>query len=161
MEIANHFKNDDSLYFVMAGNGNLYHETLEQIKRYGLESKVYLPGFVDTRDYLKISNLLILPSEIDGRPNAVLESLSMAVPVIASSVGGLPKIIKDEYNGFLCASGDIESFVNCIQKVLANEELYLSMRKNARNYAVQYLDINIAQNKYISLFEKLLLQNNC
>jgi glycosyltransferase involved in cell wall biosynthesis/GT2 family glycosyltransferase len=160
VEIANHFKNDDSLYFVMAGNGNLYHETLEQIKRYGLESKVYLPGFVDTRDYLKISNLLILPSEIDGRPNAVLESLSMAVPVIASSVGGLPKIIKDEYNGFLCASGDIESFVNCIQKVLANEELYLSMRKNARNYAVQYLDINIAQNKYISLFEKLLLQNN-
>jgi hypothetical protein len=108
VEIANHFKNDDSLYFVMAGNGNLYHETLEQIKRYGLESKVYLPGFVDTRDYLKISNLLILPSEIDGRPNAVLESLSMAVPVIASSVGGLPKIIKDEYNGFLCASGDIE-----------------------------------------------------
>jgi glycosyltransferase involved in cell wall biosynthesis len=159
VEIVNHLKNDDSLYFVMAGNGNLYHETLEQIKRYRLENKVYLPGFVDTRDYLKISNLLVLPSEIDGRPNAVLESLSMGVPVVASSVGGLPKIIKDEYNGFLCASGDLESFVNCIQKVIANKELYLSMRKNARNYAVEYLDINIVQSKYISLFEELLIQN--
>jgi glycosyltransferase involved in cell wall biosynthesis len=159
VEIVNHLKNDDSLYFVMAGNGNLYHETLEQIKRYRLENKVYLPGFVDTRDYLKISNLLVLPSEIDGRPNAVLESLSMGVPVVASSVGGLPKIIKDEYNGFLCTSGDLESFVNCIQKVIANKELYLSMRKNARNYAVEYLDINIVQSKYISLFEELLIQN--
>ncbi|OYQ62785.1 hypothetical protein B9G53_20345 [Pseudanabaena sp. SR411] len=159
VEIVNHLKNDDSLYFVMAGNGNLYHETLEQIKRYRLENKVYLPGFVDTRDYLKISNLLVLPSQIDGRPNAVLESLSMGVPVIASSVGGLPKIIKDEYNGFLCASGDIESFVNCIQKVIANKELYLSMRINARKYAVEYLDINIVQNIYISLFKELLLQN--
>lgn len=159
VEIANHLKNDDSLYFVMAGNGNLYHEILELIKRYGLENKVYLPGFVDTREYLKISNLLVLPSEIDGRPNAVLESLSMGVPVVASSVGGLPKIIKDGYNGFLCASGDIESFINCIQKVIANKELYLSMRKNARSYAVEFLDINIIQSKYISLFEELLLQN--
>jgi glycosyltransferase involved in cell wall biosynthesis len=159
VEIANYLKNDDALYFVMAGNGNLYHEILEQIKIYGLENKVYLPGFVDTRDYLKTSNLLVLPSEIDGRPNAVLESLSMGVPVVASSVGGLPKIIKDEYNGFLCTSGDIESFVNCIQKVIANKELYLNMRKNARNYAVEYLDINIVQSKYISLFEELLIQN--
>ncbi|GBO52275.1 hypothetical protein APA_5365 [Pseudanabaena sp. lw0831] len=159
VEIVNHLKNDDLLYFVMAGNGNLYHETLELIKRYGLENKVYLPGFVDTRNYLKISNLLVLPSQIDGRPNAVLESLSMGVPVIASSVGGLTKIIKDEYNGFLCPSGDVESFVNCIQKVIANKELYLSMRKNARNYAVEFLDVNIVQSKYIGLFEELLIQN--
>lgn len=161
VEIANYLKNDDSLHFVMAGNGNLYHEISELIKRYGLENKVHLPGFVDTRDYLKVSNLLVLPSEIDGRPNAVLESLSMGVPVIASSVGGLPKIIKDEYNGFLCTSGDTESFVNRIQKVIANKDLYLSMRKNARNYAVEYLDIDIVQNKYISLFEELLIQNIC
>ncbi|WP_434687167.1 glycosyltransferase [Pseudanabaena minima] len=159
VEIANHLKNDDALYFVMAGNGYLYNEILELIKRYGLENKVYLPGFVDSRDYLRISNLLVLPSEIDGRPNSVLESLSMGVPVISSSVGGLPKIIKDEYNGFLCASGDIKSFVSCIQKVITDKELYLSMRKNARNYAVEFLDINIVQSKYIRLFEELLLQN--
>ena len=159
VEIANHFKNDDALYFIMAGNGHLYNEILELIKKYRLENKVYLPGFVDSRNYLRISNLLVLPSEIDGRPNAVLESLSMGVPVISSSVGGLPKIIKDEYNGFLCPSGDMESFVNRIQKVIANKELYLSMRKNARNYAVDFLDINIVQRKYISLFEELLFQN--
>jgi len=159
LEIANHFKNDDSVYFVMAGNGHLSNEILDLIKRYGLENKVYLPGFVNSRDYLRISNLLVLTSEIDGRPNAVLESLAMGVPVISSSVGGLPKIIKDEYNGFLCASGELKSFVNRIQQVLANKELYQSMRKNARDYAVEFLDINIVQNKYISLFEELLRQN--
>ena len=159
VEIANHFKNNDSLYFIMAVNGSLYLKTLERIKKYGLANKIYLPGFVDTREYLNISNLLVLPSRIDGRPNAVLESLSMGVPVIASSVGGVPKIIKDRYNGFLCESGNVNSFVNRIQEVVTNKDLYLNMRKNARNYAIENLDLSNAQSKYISLFEELLSQN--
>ena len=45
--------------------------------------------------------------------------------------------------------------------MIADKELYLNMRKNARNYAVEHLDINIVQSKYISLFKELLTQNIC
>jgi glycosyltransferase involved in cell wall biosynthesis len=156
VKIANHFKDNDFVYFIMGGNGGLYTEIVELINKYGLENKIYLPGFVDTREYLSIANLLILPSQIDGRPNAVLESLSMGVPVIASSVGGLPNLIKDEYNGFLCDPGNVDGFIRRIQEVMNNNSLYLNMRKNARDYAIYNLNIAIILTKYQNLFEGLL-----
>ncbi|MBD2139542.1 glycosyltransferase [Anabaena sp. FACHB-1237] len=157
VKIANHFKDNDLVYFIMGGNGGLYTQIVELINKYGLENKIYLPGFVDTREYLSIGNLLILPSQIDGRPNAVLESLSMGVPVIASSVGGLIHIIKDEYNGFLCDPGNTDAFIQRIQEVMNNNNLYLNMRKNARDYAISNLDIATTLTKYQNLFEGLLV----
>ena len=156
VKIANHFKDNDFVYFIMGGNGGLYTEIVELINKYGLENKIYLPGFVDTREYLSIANLLILPSQIDGRPNAVLESLSMGVPVIASSVGGLPNLIKDEYNGCLCDPGNVDGYIRRIQEVMNNNSLYLNMRKNARDYAISNLDIATILTKYQNLFEGLL-----
>ncbi len=160
VKIVNHLKDNDKLYFIMAGSGNLYDTTTELINKYELGNKIYLPGFVDTREYLSISNLLILPSQIDGRPNAVLESLSMEVPVIASSVGGLPKIIQDGYNGFLCESGNVDNFVNRIQEVINDQNLYLTMKNNARDYAINNLDLTTVQSKYMEVFDQLLRSKN-
>ena len=140
----------------MAGDGELYVKIVELIKKFQLEERVSLPGFINSKDYLGISNLLILPSESEGRPNIVLESLAMGVPVIASSVGGLPEIIQDGHNGFLCQSGNIDDFVNRIKQVLNNQELYLNMRKNAREYAVNSLDINFMCQNYLDTFQSLI-----
>jgi glycosyltransferase involved in cell wall biosynthesis len=146
----------ENLSFIMAGDGDLYPEILRLIQQFQLENRVSLPSFVDAKKYLSMSNLLILPSEQEGRPNIVLESLAMGVPVIASSVGGLPEIIEDAYNGFLCKFGDVDDFVLRIKEVLNNQELYLNMRRNARRYAVSHLDINIMHQNYLDTFQSLV-----
>ena len=147
--IANYLKNERNIYFVLAGNGVMEEQLKSYITNEKLSGHIHCPGIVDPKIYLAISNLVILPSKIDGRPNIVLESLSMGVPVVASSVGGLPEIIKDSYNGFLCKPGDIDDFVNRIKQILKDEELYLSMKKNAREYAVNSLDIKIMYQSYL------------
>ena len=149
----------DNLNFIMAGDGELYPEIFKLIQKFQLEDRVSLPGFINSKEYLGLSNLLILPSESEGRPNIVLESLAMGVPVIASSVGGLPEIIQDGYNGFLCQSGNVNDFLNRIKEVLNNQELYLNMRKNAREYAVNNLDIKIMYQNYLDTFQSLIETN--
>jgi len=47
------------------------------------------------------------------RPNVVMESLAMGVPVIASRVGGIPEMLEDGVNGILCDPGDIDGFALC------------------------------------------------
>ena len=98
----------------------------------------------------------ILSSKIDGRPNAVLESLAMSVPVITSAFGGLPEIIQDGHNGFLCKSGDTNDFVNRIKQIFNDQELYLTMRKNAREYAVNNLDIKTMYQRYLDICQSLI-----
>jgi O-antigen biosynthesis protein len=156
VKIAAQFKDNDAVHFVMCGQGLLVDRIQQKIKEYKLADKINLVGTVNSRHYLAYTNLLILPSTIDGRPNSVLESLSMGVPVIASSVGGLPEIIQDGYNGFLCQAGNARDFVNRINQVLDNEELYLSMKKNAREYAVENLDVNIMHQNYLDTFRSLV-----
>lgn len=156
VEIVLQFKNNPKVHFVMCGQGSLVDLIQRKIYNYNLEEKVNLVGSIDSRHYLDYTNLLILPSAIDGRPNSVLESLSMGVPVIASAVGGLPEIIQDGYNGFLCESGNVNDFVDRINQVLDDEQLYLSMKKNARTYAVENLDVNVMHQKYLDMFRSLV-----
>ena len=94
VEIVNFLKNNNEMFFVMGGNGPLYDFIKELIVKYELNNKILIPGFINVSEFLKITNVVIVPSRIDGRPNIVLESLAMGVPVIVSNVGGLPTLLK-------------------------------------------------------------------
>ena len=155
VEIADYFKYHDDVIFFMGGNGSLFKQIKLRIKEYELEYKVYTPGFVNTKECLAISNIVLLPSRIDGRPNIVLESMAMGVPVVASNVGGLSELIDNGHNGFLCEIGDVKSFVFQIKQLLENKDLYKQMKKNVRDYAVNKLDANKMLRDYLKIFDSL------
>jgi O-antigen biosynthesis protein len=156
IKILSQLQHYNNLSFIMAGDGESYPEIVKLIKQLKLEDRVSLPGFINSKDYLSLTDLLILPSESEGRPNIVLESLAMGVPVVASSVGGVPELIQDGYNGYLCQSGNVNDFVERIEQIINNRKLHLEMSKNAREYAVQNLDIKIIYQQYVDVFESLI-----
>ncbi|ACK66929.1 glycosyl transferase family 2 [Rippkaea orientalis PCC 8801] len=156
VEIVNHFKNDHRLCFIMAGYGPMEDQIKDQIKTYGLEFRIHFPGIVETKPYLAITDLMILPSKIDGRPNIVLESLAMGIPVIASAIGGLPQIIQDGDNGFLCDPDNTEEFIEKIEKITSDTNLYQQMKQNARKYAVKSLDMAVMKTQYLELINRLI-----
>ncbi|HPZ09423.1 MAG TPA: glycosyltransferase [Candidatus Eremiobacteraeota bacterium] len=157
IEIVRSFKEDENIFFIMAGGGLLFDYIQALIKKYDLDEKVITPGFIDTKQFLEVTDLIIVPSRLDGRPNIVLESLSMGIPVVASDVGGLPGTIKDGYNGFLCNSEDTLSFVEKIKLLYNDESLRMKMSRQAREYALQNLDITKMYREYEDAFLKLLL----
>ena len=156
VHIANHFKNDENIFFIMGGHGILFNHIESLIKEFGLEHKILLPGFVDTKEILSITDVVIVPSTIDGRPNIVLESFSMGVPVITSKVGGLPTLIAHAHNGFLSPAGSVENFAKYIQRLFDDPSLKDKMSSYAREYAINNLNITDMNVKYLHVFNDLV-----
>ena len=80
------------------GDGPLKGRLISDIKKLGLERRVFLHGSVPHAEipvWLGASDLLCLPSRSEGTPNIVLEALACSRPVVASNVGGIGEIISE------------------------------------------------------------------
>jgi glycosyltransferase involved in cell wall biosynthesis len=108
-------------------------------------------GFTNNVEkYLSISNFFIFPSKKEGLPICVLESLSMAVPVIAFNSRGNNDIIKNNYNGILVpmskrVEDEVQDFVNAINNLLNNKYIYNQLQQNANLDRLKY-----SRNNFIS-----------
>ncbi|MEY9442027.1 glycosyltransferase [Bradyrhizobium elkanii] len=112
----------------------------------------------DVRPWVSSYDVLVLPSRLDGRPVVVLEALALGVPVIVSSVGGLPELVRDGVNGFLCQPRMIDEFVDRLTKLALDREVLQRMKEAARRSAERNLDAR----KMLSSYEqglKALIQS--
>lgn len=161
VDIIYAFKDKDDIHFVMTGDGPEYSNVKKKIERLGLNHKVYAPGFVDDiRPFLCRTHVLVIPSKIEGIPIILLEGLSMGIPVVASNVGGMPSIITDYKNGFLCDYKNTAAFEEKISLLYEDKSLRSNMSKNARLYAEQQLNITKMNEQYKETFLNLITDKN-
>jgi len=110
----------------------------------------------DVRPYLKRSDLVVVPSTIEGLPIIIMEAFSMGKPVIASNIGGIPSIIRDGFNGYLCDPTDLAAFADKIELLWNDASLRAELGKNARAYAVEHLDQSNMNQQYLNVFDRFI-----
>ena len=153
VEMVDQLRSYEDIFFMMIGNGPEYESVKQRITNLRLEDKIYLPGFVeDNKPFLKVTDLLIIPSRIEGIPIILMEALSLGVPVIASQIGGIPDIITNEANGFVCNPNNIDDFIQRILQIYSDHNLYEKLKVNGRNYAVENLDFSRMNREYLKNF---------
>ena len=94
----------------------------KKIKEYNLSNIVFFHGYVEGDAKSRLFNdcdALILPSYYEGLPMCILEAMSYAKPVIATSVGSIPEIVTHTVNGYLFNSGDIMDMNKCIKSIIS------------------------------------------
>ncbi len=92
------------LEFTIIGDGPQKEELEKIIRENSLSQKVTLIGWVnhgELPEYLNEMRLLVLPSFTEGLPTIALEAMACGTPVLATSVGGVPELIKDGETGFI------------------------------------------------------------
>lgn len=70
--------------------------------------------------YYSSSDVVVLPSLLENFPIVALEALSSGKPVIASRVGGIPEIVKDNENGILVDPANVDQMVEALLYLLEN-----------------------------------------
>lgn len=98
-------KNNQTIQLKIAGSGILKNELTSIIDKLNLTNRIKFIGQIPAlqlADQMRRAKLLILPSLSEGWPNVIQESLACGTPIVASRVGGIPEMITDGQNGFLC-----------------------------------------------------------
>ena len=74
----------------------------------------------------------VLPSHHEGLPMSMLEAMAARVPIIVSSVGGIPDLVTHGVHGLIVRPGDIEALAGAISILIANSELQETLARAAR-----------------------------
>ncbi|MFA6295564.1 MAG: glycosyltransferase family 4 protein [Candidatus Paceibacterota bacterium] len=90
---------------VIIGDGEELDSLRKLIKEKKLEQNVFLTGHINNAsEYMKAFSIFVLPSIKEGLPYAILEAGLASLPVVATTVGGVPEIIEDTKSGILIQS---------------------------------------------------------
>jgi glycosyltransferase involved in cell wall biosynthesis len=107
----------------------------------------------DTTDYLKASDIFVLPSSGEGLSNALLEALSTGMPAIVSAVGDSAVWVKDGVNGFVIEGA--EDFAAKVETLSGNRELMQEMGVKSRRLMLDNFNWDKCIDDIYSLFKDL------
>lgn len=142
---------------VLVGDGPDRSECERLARELDLQKDVVFLGKQDALpEILNASDLFIMPSQSESFGLSALEAMSCGIPVISTSVGGLPELNIHNETGFIAEIGDIDRMAKYTIDLLTNEKKYRSFSNNARERAVKFFDKEIIVPKYVEYYEKVL-----
>lgn len=99
-------------------------------------------------------DVLILPTQwkTEGYPGIIMECFNAGIPVIATNVGGIPELIKNEINGLLINPSDTQAIINAVLKLDVLD--YSILSKNAKE-SFKIYDSEIVNNKILNIINNL------
>jgi glycosyltransferase involved in cell wall biosynthesis len=110
-----------------------YARGLEQYaKEIGLEHILWTGYREDVASYYASMDVLVQPSVAEALPLAVLEALETGIPIIASRTGGIPEIVRNEFNGLLYPTGDEQELARSVERFVTDSSLRNRLRAGAQ-----------------------------
>ncbi|MEQ9443751.1 MAG: N-acetyl-alpha-D-glucosaminyl L-malate synthase BshA [Cyclobacteriaceae bacterium] len=104
-------------------------------------------------EVLSVSDLFIMPSEKESFGLAALEAMACEVPVISSNAGGLPELVTNGKNGFVCPVGDIEAMTEKALYILSPD--HLSKFKEGALARAKEFEVDLIVPQYEELYERV------
>ena len=147
---------NSSFIILIIGDGP-EREALQKSIVKGQLSNVKLLGWIPQNEilqYFAIADIFIMPSEEEGFPHALLESMAMAVPFMAFDVGGVRDMVPSDLHPYLALSGNTDLFAGNIQKMLKLSDSEINGIKTRLTDWVQRYDINKVIQQFYALFSQ-------
>lgn len=142
---------------VLIGDGPDRSECERLVRELQLQKDVIFLGKQDgLAELLSAADIFLMPSQSESFGLAALEAMACGVPVVSSSVGGLPELNIHNQTGFIAEIGDVEKMAQYTIELLKNEETHAVFAKNSRERAIKVFDTHRIVPQYLALYEKVL-----
>jgi glycosyltransferase involved in cell wall biosynthesis len=139
LEILRRRNPDLPLRLVLAGAGP-ERDVIESLaSSLGIAANIVLAGHrTNLAPFYAMADVAVLPSRSEGSPNALLEAMAAGLPVVATSVGGVPEIASHRQDALLVPCGDAEAMAGAIAELLADAALAARLGSAAQRVAARY-----------------------
>lgn len=142
---------------VIVGEGGERVQLEGLVGELGMRDRVSLPGWqADVREYFEAMDVFALSSLREGLPNVLLEAMALEVPLVATRVNGVPRLVQDGRNGFLVEAGDQEALTTALFGLLTNEGLRALFRAAGRRTVEGRYSFSTRMQKLKRIYDELL-----
>lgn len=127
--------------FVLGGVGEL--EKLEKLVNMNhFKFLGWIEG-EEKKEWLERAKVFFLPSYSEAMPMSILEAMGYGLPVVASNVGGIPSIVRNNINGFTFIPGDVEGMAAAIIEILKNSKLANKLSENSAKIIAEEYSLKV------------------
>jgi len=125
-------------HIVVIGDGEERENLKKQAERLGVvQSFEFLGSLMNPYPYVKQADFFILPSESEGWPLIIADTLILQKPIISTNVGGIPEMITHEKNGYLI-NYETDEMYEAMKKFITDSELVSQITDNLKDIEKQF-----------------------
>ncbi len=144
-------------FFLMIGDGPNFQRLKELAKNFRLEDKVVFPGRLEeVRPWMEAMDIYLMTSEFEGLPIAMLEAMSMQLPVVATKAGGIAEVITDGKDGFLTAVENWPYLLQPLLELAQNPALRKKIGTNARDRVIAHFSIERMAKELEEIYKEVI-----
>jgi glycosyltransferase involved in cell wall biosynthesis len=142
---------------VVVGEGPERERVEAEALSYGLDACVVFAGHAsDVRPFYALADVLALPSHSEGSPLVLLEAMAACVPVVATSVGGVPEVATDGETALLVPPHDPAAFANALARVLSGATLARARAERAAAHVAEHFSPEARARSLIRIYGALV-----
>jgi L-malate glycosyltransferase len=146
--------------FVSAGRGPLTEQLKQAHGEMGLgDSFRFLGPRDDVLRLMVASDIFVLPSRQEGLPVTLMEATSVGLPIVASAVGEIPKMITDGQDGLLVVPGDPSMLAGAVEKLVRDPALRASMGTASMRLRERF-DVSRSARELEQLYREIVSRRN-
>ena len=157
IRILEQVKKEIPTKLILIGDGPDRSDCERLTRELKLEKDVVFLGKQDgLENLLSVADIFLMPSQSESFGLSALEAMSCGVPVISSSVGGLPELVLHNKTGYIAEFADVDRMAKYALELLKNEKKFNSFSKKSRERAEKVFEKKLIIPKYIDYYEKIL-----
>lgn len=148
---------DEPPLLVLLGDGPERGALEARAARADLAGRVRFAGFrEDVARWLFAADLFVLPSRLEGLPNALLEAMATGLPVLATDLGGCREAVASGESGLLVAPDDASSLEAALVRLLDDAALRARLGAAAARVIAERFTLDAVAPRYLELYRRLL-----
>ena len=126
-------------YFAIGGDGGEMDEVKEYASRNGLTNDLIFTGFrPDVADLAQDIEVLLVSSKEEGLCTTLLDAFSGGIPVVATTAGGIPELVKNEETGLTAPIKNAQELAGQVVRMLTDQPLRDQCIIHAKKFVQQF-----------------------
>lgn len=143
----------------LVGDGPLQKSVRELASQLNIVEKLrFLGDRADVAELLQEADIFVLTSHWEGFPITILEAMRAGLPVIVSDVGGCREAILQSKTGCLIQPGDINHLVECLARLMADQETRLAMGAAGYQHFINNFTVEKMVQETVSVYDDVFHQ---
>ena len=145
--------------WLLVGDGELKEDLIQQAKAMDVNGQVHFVGWRENvPEFLELCDVFVLPSLHEHFGRVLIEAMAMNKPVVATSAGGVPEIVKANDTGLLVPPANAPALAQAIGEVLGNPALAEKFGRAGRLRVEQHFSLRSHVSSIESIYQHVLGQ---